>query len=131
MTATGREVLRQAVNYPIQSAAADLMTYGIMPVMMEVLLMNKCKSIVIMNRHDEIVLDVHPEEKEVVASLIKTVFDNPILPPGGVGIEHVSWDDYCRAINIPVPMKYEVKSFAATVEEPVEVVEEEGEDNDD
>lgn len=132
LTATGREVLRQAVNYPIQSAAADLMTYGIMPSMMRTLIRTNCKSMVILNRHDEIVIDVHPDEKEVVAGLIREVFEDPSLPKGGVGMSYDSWDGYCASINVPVQMKYEVKSFAATIaaEEPVVVEDEEGEDND-
>jgi DNA polymerase-1 len=132
MSATGREVLRQAVNFPIQSGAADLMTYGIMPAVMLSLISHKCKSLVIMNRHDEIVIDVHPQEKEVVDSIIQDTFVNPPLPAGGVGLEYFSWDTYCASIKAPIPMKYEVKSFAASVvaEEPDAVAEEdEGEED--
>ena len=132
MSATGREVLRQAVNFPIQSGAADLMTYGIMPEVMLALIQQDCQSLVIMNRHDEIVIDVHPQEKEVVSEIIQAAFVNPPLPRGGVGLKYFTWDTYCASIKAPIPMKYEVKSFAAaTAEEPMAMVDNEDEGDED
>jgi DNA polymerase-1 len=67
--------ITQITNYPVQSFSADLVWSVIIPLWREMKSLG-LKSKLIMQTHDDVVPDVHPEEKEVMLGLIKKHFYN-------------------------------------------------------
>ena len=67
--------LTQITNYPVQSFSADLVWSVIIPLWREMKALG-LKSKLIMQTHDDVVPDVHPDEKEVMLDLIKKHFYN-------------------------------------------------------
>ena len=64
----------QIKNYPVQSfATADIVPLALLHIDK---LLDDCKSCVVNTVHDSIVIDVHPEEREKVLSVIKNTNDN-------------------------------------------------------
>lgn len=104
----GEAVLRQAVNFPIQGGASDLMVYGIMPAITAGLLLRNHKSRIVCNIHDAIVIDTHPEEVDFVKELVAKTMDNPPLPPMRGVADGRRWNDISC-----VPITYEMKQMGA------------------
>lgn len=77
-TAVGREVLRQGVNSPIQGSAVELTLLGMCLLQREIQ-KQKLKSLLLLNVHDSVVLDVPKSEVKVISSLVKDIFENPPL----------------------------------------------------
>lgn len=68
---------RLAMNTPIQGSAADIIKLAMVLVSSE-LEARKLKSYVILQVHDELILNVYKEEKETVASILKEKMENAI-----------------------------------------------------
>lgn len=102
----GEAVLRQAVNFPIQSGASDLMVYGIMPSLAWGLLQANYESRIVCNIHDSVIIDTHPEEVEYVQELIARTMNNPPLPPMRGIAAGRRWNDISC-----VPITYEMKQI--------------------
>lgn len=94
----GMGVLRQAVNFMVQSAASDITVYGIMPELIVKMIHETPRSLVVGNIHDAVVIDMHPEEKDKVVSIVDYVFRNPQLP----GTTHV-WSSLTQ-----IPITYDI-----------------------
>ena len=77
-----REDERAACNAPLQGTAADIMKLAMIKLYKE-LKEKECKSKLILQVHDELVLDVHPEEKEKIETLVKEAMelDQPLRVP--------------------------------------------------
>jgi DNA polymerase-1 len=77
-----REDERAACNSPLQGTAADIMKLAMIRVHKE-LIEKDFKSKLILQVHDELVLDVHPEEKEKVEKLVLSgmELDQPLKIP--------------------------------------------------
>jgi len=107
----GEAVLRQAVNFPIQSGASDLMVYGIMPEITRALLDAGLVSRIVCNIHDSVVLDIFPGEDDHVREILDTAMANPMLPPqrGKEGSTD-RWDSISS-----IPITYEIKVMGAGV----------------
>lgn len=71
-----RSAERKAVNFPIQGGGADFIFSAMVKLdrMMEAA---KCKSILILQVHDEIIVDAHPDEIEMMAEMVKEAMTNP------------------------------------------------------
>lgn len=69
---------RNAVNAPIQGSAADIIKIAMIKVQEE-LDKRKLQSKLLLQVHDELVLDVHKSEMEEVADLVKTNMENAYL----------------------------------------------------
>jgi len=130
-TKDGESVLRQAVNFPIQSGASDLMVYGIMPeINRELLGIGKdvhavMNSRIVCNIHDSVVIDVYPGEEEVVAYIIDKAMTDPQLPP--MRGDETGREDVARWSSISsIPITYEMKAMGADI-----VVDEEDDDDED
>lgn len=67
--------ITQITNYPVQSFSADLVWSVIVPLWREMKKLG-LKSRLIMQTHDDVVPDVHPEEKDIMLELIKKHFYN-------------------------------------------------------
>lgn len=65
----------QITNYPVQSFSADLVWAVIIPVWREMKQLG-LKSKLVMQTHDDVVPDVHPEEKTIMFELLKKHFNN-------------------------------------------------------
>jgi len=106
----GQRMLRQGVNFPIQSGASDLMVYGIMPAVTRDLLKEDLRSVVVGNIHDAIIVDTHPDEKEAVDGIIKVNFSDPELPACGTlkNKEAQRWSDISS-----IPIEYDVTEIGA------------------
>ncbi|NBW16776.1 MAG: hypothetical protein EBR82_53250 [Caulobacteraceae bacterium] len=65
----------QIVNYPVQSFASDLVWAVIIPLYREMTTMG-LRSCIVLQVHDDVAIDIHPEEYEVVIALIKKHFNN-------------------------------------------------------
>lgn len=75
----GRESLRQAVNFPIQSIASDITVFGMVKVY-KWLKKRGLKSVLIGNVHDASLTDCPPNEYMKVARMTKKLMENPGLP---------------------------------------------------
>lgn len=84
-----REDERAACNAPLQGTAADIMKLAMIKVYKE-LKEKEYKSKLILQVHDELVLDVHPKEKDKIEKLVKSAMelDQPLKVPLVVNI---SW----------------------------------------
>jgi DNA polymerase I-like protein with 3'-5' exonuclease and polymerase domains len=67
--------MTKIANYPVQSFTFDLMWSIIVPLWREMKALN-LKSKIILQVHDDVVPDVHPDEVDIMLSLIKKHFDN-------------------------------------------------------
>ena len=61
---------RNAINAPIQGSAADVIKLAMVAVQKE-MLKQELKSKMILQVHDELVFDVHPDEKEILEKMVK------------------------------------------------------------
>ena len=68
---------RTAINTPIQGTAADIMKKAMIYVA-QALTSAGCKSRILLQVHDELVLEVTEEEKEQVAALVQTAMQNAV-----------------------------------------------------
>lgn len=68
-----REDERAACNAPLQGTAADLMKIAMININKK---LKDFKSKLIIQVHDEIILDVYPEEEEEVSSMVRDVMEN-------------------------------------------------------
>jgi uracil-DNA glycosylase family 4 len=68
--------LRMAINTPIQSTASDITQVSISRVQ-QIFKQLSLQSLVIGTVHDSMIVDVHPDEIQTVATIINTVFANP------------------------------------------------------
>ncbi|NLU44906.1 MAG: DNA polymerase I, partial [Acholeplasmataceae bacterium] len=68
---------RTAINTPIQGTAADIIKIAMLKVA-EALANARVKSRVLLQVHDELVLEVTNDEKEEVAGLLKTTMENAV-----------------------------------------------------
>ena len=68
---------RNAINAPIQGSAADIIKVAMINIHKEMSAQN-LKSKMILQVHDELVFDVVPEEKDVVAKLAKYQMENAV-----------------------------------------------------
>lgn len=86
---------RMAMNTPIQGTAADIIKKAMIEVQ-EILEAKKLKSRMILQVHDELVLEVVPEELETVKSLLKETMENCVKfrVPLSVHVSSgVNWSD--------------------------------------
>ena len=68
---------RTAINTPIQGTAADIMKKAMIDVA-RALEAAGCKSRILLQVHDELVLEVTEEEKEQVAALVQEAMQNAV-----------------------------------------------------
>ena len=68
---------RNAINAPIQGSAADIIKVAMINIHKE-MVKQKLQSKMILQVHDELVFDVVPEEKELVANLAKYQMENAV-----------------------------------------------------
>lgn len=68
---------RNAINAPIQGSAADIIKVAMINIHKEMQAQN-LKSKMILQVHDELVFDVVPEEKEIIAQLAKDKMENAV-----------------------------------------------------
>ena len=108
---TGRAVLRQAVNFPIQSGASDLMLYGIMPPLMTTMIQSNMKSLMIGNIHDSIIFDVFREEEDTLRSMLREALGDPLLPHTSA-CEATRWNEIST-----VPITYDVELMGVYAQE--------------
>lgn len=90
-----REDERAACNAPLQGTAADIMKLAMIKVYKE-LKEKEYKSKLILQVHDELVLDVYPEEKEKIEKVVKEAMElnQPLKVPLVV---NMSWGkDWCE-----------------------------------
>ncbi len=68
---------RTAMNTPIQGSAADIIKIAMIRLDEE---MNRLKlqSRLLLQVHDELILEVHPDEKEIMRDLVKNVMENAV-----------------------------------------------------
>jgi DNA polymerase-1 len=74
----GREALRQAVNFPVQSLASDI-TVFVMTELWKALMERSYQSCLVANVHDAIIVDCHPREVRHVAKLMRSIAEAPPL----------------------------------------------------
>ncbi|AFK87149.1 MULTISPECIES: DNA polymerase I [Thermoanaerobacterium] len=68
---------RMAMNTPIQGSAADIIKMSMVKVYNE-LKERGLKSRLILQVHDELIIDTHPDEVEIVKGLLKSIMENVI-----------------------------------------------------
>ncbi|MDE4541499.1 DNA polymerase I [Thermoanaerobacterium sp. R66] len=68
---------RMAMNTPIQGSAADIIKMSMVKVYNE-LKERGLKSRLILQVHDELIIDTHPDEVEIVKELLKSIMENVI-----------------------------------------------------
>ncbi|MEG6566089.1 DNA polymerase I [Thermoanaerobacterium saccharolyticum] len=68
---------RMAMNTPIQGSAADIIKMSMVKVHNE-LKERRLKSRLILQVHDELIIDTHPDEVEIVKDLLKSIMENVI-----------------------------------------------------
>lgn len=85
---------RMAINTPIQGSAADLIKVA-MVALFKAFKERNLKSEIVLQVHDELLIEAPLEEIEVVSSLTKTIMENPF--------PHLSLD-----INLSVPLKVNI-----------------------
>lgn len=68
---------RQALNAPIQGTAADIMKLAMVKIF-EALKINNLKSKMVLQVHDEVLIDTYIPEKELVKEIIKNCMENVI-----------------------------------------------------
>ncbi|WFA09474.1 DNA polymerase I [Tissierella sp. Yu-01] len=84
---------RIAMNTPIQGSAADIIKMAMVKVYHE--LKNKClKSRLILTVHDELILEVHKDEVEVVTQLVKNIMENSISLKVPLKVDYVIGDSW-------------------------------------
>lgn len=95
-----REALRQAVNSRVQGTASDLLLLA--GIKMNNKLREKCmKSLVIGSVHDELVVDVHPAETQVIPVMLKSVMlDSPSFITVPLEVEVKIGDNWMDAENV-------------------------------
>lgn len=77
---------REAINTPIQGTAADLIKLAMINIHKQFIL-NKFKSKMILQVHDELLFDVRPEEKEAVVQCVTHCMINALQLPNNMRIE--------------------------------------------
>lgn len=81
---------RNAVNAPIQGSAADIIKIAMINIY-NYLKEHQCKSKMLLQVHDELVLDIHKEEQETLLPMIKKLMENayqlsfPLIVDVGTG----------------------------------------------
>ena len=81
---------RTAVNTPLQGSASDLIKLAMIRLDQE-LEQEKMKSRVLLQVHDELLLEAPPEEAQAAAAMVKRVMENvaklqvPLLVEAGIG----------------------------------------------
>ena len=75
-----REDERAAANAPLQGTAADIIKFAMLEIYKK---LKAYKSKLILQVHDELVLDVHPDEKNEIEKLVKHAMElgNPLKVP--------------------------------------------------
>ena len=68
---------RTAMNTPIQGTAADIIKLAMIK-MDEALKRNELQSKMLLQVHDELIFEVHPEEKEILATLVREVMESAL-----------------------------------------------------
>ncbi len=68
---------RAAMNMPLQGSAADIMKIAMLKVD-KALADNKLKSKIVLQIHDEIIVDCYPEEAETVKTIVKQQMENAV-----------------------------------------------------
>ncbi len=68
---------RTAMNTPIQGTAADIIKLAMIK-MDEALKKNELQSKMLLQVHDELIFEVHPEEKEILATLVREVMESAL-----------------------------------------------------
>lgn len=95
-SAVGREILRQGINAPIQGTASEITLYATMRLHQYFERM-KYRSKIMLNVHDSVVVDVHPNEKAHIPEDIRRIYTNlPLQERFG--------------IQLKVPLEIEVKT---------------------
>ncbi|MBR6788984.1 MAG: DNA polymerase I [Clostridia bacterium] len=82
---------RAAMNMPLQSTAADIIKIAMLKV--DEALKNK-KSKLILQVHDELIIDTHPSELEMVKSILKTEMESAIALKVPLTVEVASGNDW-------------------------------------
>ncbi len=95
----GWTIQRQAFNTIVQNTAACI-TYCAMISLHDTMRRLRVKSKMILQAHDSIIIDVHPEEKRTIKDMMRIAME-----AGAVGIAR---EEY--GVNIAVPLKCEVSS---------------------
>lgn len=76
MDPTGRRVLRQGVNAPIQGSASELTLFALV-LLQTFIEKNNLKSKIILTVHDSVLTDVYPGEEALIETNIKRIFEHP------------------------------------------------------
>ncbi len=87
---------RVSINTPIQGTAADIMKLALINVDHQIK-KAKLKSKVIMQIHDEIVLEIYPGEKEKLISLVSDVMENVISLPIKLKVDYNTGKSWAEA----------------------------------
>jgi len=85
MSPDGWRVERQAWNHMVQNTAAGVMYCALIKLRRE-MKKRELQSLIVLTVHDSIGLDVHPDEIDVVARLVKDCMENPGTEDFGVEI---------------------------------------------
>ena len=87
---------RNAVNAPIQGSAADVIKLAMVAVQKDMFAL-KMKSKMILQVHDELVFDVHPDEKEVLEKLVKESMEGALKLSVPLEVEYKIADNWLEA----------------------------------
>jgi DNA polymerase-1 len=68
------EALRAAINAPVQGSAADIIKMSMIQ-LYNALRRNKMKSRIILQIHDELILNVYPEELNQIINMVKSTME--------------------------------------------------------
>ncbi|MCH8518214.1 hypothetical protein LAT59_00410 [Candidatus Gracilibacteria bacterium] len=83
MIASGAE--REAINMPIQGSNADIIKLAMLQIQ-EYLDKNNCKSVMLLQVHDELIFNIVPEEKETLLVEIPRIMEN-IIPNSSIHLK--------------------------------------------
>ena len=87
---------RNAINAPIQGSAADVIKLAMVAVQKDMFAL-KMKSKMILQVHDELVFDVHPDEKEVLEKLVQQSMEGALKLSVPLEVEYKIADNWLEA----------------------------------
>jgi len=77
---------RAAINMPIQGTAADMMKMAMIDIH-KYIEENQCKSQLLLQVHDELIFDLHPDEAKTLPQVLAKIMEESMLLPNDIPIK--------------------------------------------